>query len=402
MVAAQSFRTEPGALLDGELIECRGEAVAMTAPRSLWWAAVFAAIGIGGVLFTDRGAAPAAAEITEGGKRREAAKQRRADASKARRGAKNGKSKGENEIHWLSLADGLQAMRLKKRVGLLVFAPDGVDRQTSKDSGDGDGDEAAGADAASSVSPGALSTSVAQVLEDHLSSRALRAYVAKRCVFIRVRPGDLNGSWPKLERKPALEARSRGCVKLLAPEDRAKLDPLSTQQKVLNRLQLVSDQAAVLLLSHRELPVKRYEKKLPRPRQFREQVSRVAKVNKIHAANALKIEPILEKSLYTFSAGKRKQAVLAVVELQKPKRQRNMDELVKKQLIAVVEKYRGVATKEMDAADKLDRGGKYDQALIAYERVLQDFAFRDIRKRAAIRKGEIARKLQLTTTRRGR
>ena len=98
-----------------------------------------------------------------------------------------------------------------------------------------------------------------------------------------------------------------------------------------------------------------------------------------------------------FEAGKRKAAVRLVLPFTKPNSRLRMDDTLKRRVDGVIGQYRKVAATEMKKGDLLDGKRKYKEALDVYEVVLQDFAFPKIRKQAAIRKGEIWRKIQLFT-----
>lgn len=311
-------------------------------------------------------------------------------------------AKVETSGPWLDLKDGLEASRKEQLPIVLVYAPSAPDRPNGG---------SASADSARD-STGREKESLAETFEGFLSNsffkKTLRGFA-----LIRVEPDELDAPYPHppaaertdedRERTPrgkgqdgGRSVKDRGRRGVKRPPRALGRSPTPVES-VRRKLALKPEVPSLLVLSFREEVVARHEGHLPKRSVLRKELSRIAKVNEVFAKEDRRVGAILEKSLYAFQSGKRKAAVQLVLPLQKPRWRRRMDDVLKERVDAVIESYRKVAETEMTKGDLLDGKRQYKEALDVFEVVLQEFPFPDIRKRAAVRKGEIWRKVQIFT-----
>ncbi len=274
---------------------------------------------------------------------------------------------------WLDLGSGLKKSRKSRQPILLLYTA------TSRDT--------------PSREPATVATDkvadVAETFESYLRNngfkRSLRDYV-----LISLGPADLDEPFPpRVDRTPADTRAGR--------RTRLPIREAVPPEPIGRKLVLHAGKSTLLVLSFREQLVGRYLDELPKRSTLGKELTRIAKVNKVFAKEDRRVGAILEKSLYAFEAGKRKAAVRLVLPFTKPNSRLRMDDTLKLRVDGVIQQYRKVAATEMKKGDLLDDKRRYKEALDVFENVLQDFSFPKIRKQAAIRKGEIWRKIQLFT-----
>jgi hypothetical protein len=238
--------------------------------------------------------------------------------------------------------------------------------------------------------------------------------VFKQFVLVRLAPGDLEKPYP-LPLKPAAGKQAGANEKKPAPAEEDPAPAAGPAPSVAEVLDLRAERSSAVVLDFRERIVRRYDdggggdsgreaaagrpagapadNALPRPSRLREELDRIWKVNKVFATKAREVEPLLEKSLYSFRAGEIRAAVLIVVPLEEKANQARMDPVLTERIRKMTADYRKRAEEGMTKGDQLDRERKYDLAIDAFDVVMRDFPFKDICQRAAKRKGEILRKV---------
>ncbi len=274
--------------------------------------------------------------------------------------------KAKRAAPWLNLASGLKKSRKSQQPLLILYT---ASREPA-----GEADKVAD-----------LAETFESYLRNNTFKRSLRDYV-----LVGLDPADLDASFPPRVDRTA-PAKKVGRRRRIPIREAVAPEPIG------RKLVLHAQKSTLLVLSFREKLVSRYLDKLPKRSTLRKELTRIAKVNKVFAREDRRVGGILEKSLYAFEAGKRKAAVVLVLPFTKPNSRLRMDDTLKRRVDGVIGQYRKVAATEMKKGDLLDGKRKYKAALDVYEVVLQDFAFPKIRKQAAIRKGEIWRKIQLFT-----
>jgi hypothetical protein len=139
--------------------------------------------------------------------------------------------------------------------------------------------------------------------------------------------------------------------------------------------------------------VRRFDADLPTKSKLRKDLSFVLKVNDIHAGEARRVEPELESSRYAFKLGKTRAAVLKVLPFEEKASRQRMDTVLSGRVDDLIEEYKGKAKELMTEGDQLDKEGKYDDAIKAFDRAQRDFPFPEVIRQASRRKSEILRKL---------
>ena len=274
---------------------------------------------------------------------------------------------------WLDLGSGLKKSRKSRQPILLLYTA------TSRDT--------------TSREPATVATDkvadVAEKFESYLRNngfkRSLRDYV-----LVGLDPAELDEPFPPRV-EPTAAVKKAGRRKRVPTREAVSPEPIG------KKFVLHAEKSTLLVLSFREQVVSRYLDELPKRSGLRKNLTRIAKVNKVFAKEDRRVGAILEKSLYAFEAGKRKAAVGLVLPFTKRNSRLRMDDPLKLRVDGVIGQFRKVAATEMKKGNLLDEKKKYKEALDVFEAVLQDFAFPSIRKQAAIRKGEIWRKIQLFT-----
>ena len=305
--------------------------------------------------------------------------------------ARAGKPARKAKSVWRDLPSGLKESRKSSRPIILLYTSSGSSAATG---GDRKG-TAAGGSADRPSEKETVGPDLAATFETYLGTSLFKK-TCRGFVLIRLGPDDLDRPYPVRLPERKVRAERRRKRKAPPPPASAARPPASVRETFV----LPEEKSALLVLSFREQVVRRYRDKLPKKSVLRKKLDRVVKVNRVFAREDRRVSAILEKSLYAFEVGKRKAAVATVVAFESPKARGRMDDTLKARVDAVIKKYRNVAETEMKKGDLLDQRRKYKDALDTFEAVLQDFSFADIRKRAAIRKGEILRELQLFTGRR--
>lgn len=238
--------------------------------------------------------------------------------------------------------------------------------------------------------------------------------IFKQFVLIRIERADLERRYPLPQKTPPPgNAGEKGAEKDGAQGGAgAPAGAPTAAPTVAEVLDLQGNRSSVVFLDFRERVVKRYDDDvdagadaaeapgggkpkapLPKLSQLKAEIDRLWKVNKVFATKAREVEPLLEKSLYSFRAGEVRAAVLLVVPMEEKAAQARMDPVLLDRLKKVIAEYRAKAEEAMRKADQLDKDKKHLEAIDAFDKVMKDFPFKDILQRAAKRKGEILRKV---------
>ena len=170
-------------------------------------------------------------------------------------------------------------------------------------------------------------------------------------------------------------------------------DPREVPPSVGEKWRLFEGPAVFLVLDFRERIVRRFEvgEDPPRYSRVKKDLLSIAKRNAYHAKQAIRVEGILDRSEADYRGRKVREAVRKVLEFDGANERKKFDAVLRRRVEELLARYREGAERQFQKAAKFVAIGEkdlprrsqlYTHAIKVYEKVAEDFPFRDVIERS--------------------